>query len=259
MDTIVRDEKDVKVYSRLKFVDSFRFMQSSLASLVKNIDKFEHTSRYFEAEQQDLFRRKEVNPYEYMTDFSKFAETELPPKEEFNKWLNSGTVSKSGRFDEMKPEEISDEDYAHAKELWNAFECKNLADYTKTYCKIDTLQVADVFENFIGFCLEKYKLDPAHYITSAALAWDGMLKVTGVEIELLTNPDMYLFFEEGIRGGVSSAMKRYSKANNMYMKDYDTEKPDKFIKYLDKNSLYATMLCKPLPVGKFRCQGRLVR
>ena len=79
-----------------------------------------------------------------------------------------------------------------------------------------------------------------------------MLKVTGVEMELLTDPDMYLFFEEGIRGGVSSAMKRYWKANNVYMKDYDPEKPDVFIEYLDKNSLYATMLCKPLPVRKFK-------
>ena len=195
VDKIVRNEKEVKVYTRLKFIDSFRFMQSSLANFVKNIEKVEHTSRYFRAEQQELFRRKEVYRYEYMTDFSKLAETELPPREEFSKWLNSGAVSKSGRFDEMKPEEISDEDYAHAKELWDAFECKNLAGYTKIYCKIDTPQLADVFENFINVCLEKYKLDPAHYLTSAALAWDGMLKVTEVEIELLTDPDMYLFFE----------------------------------------------------------------
>ena len=235
VDTIVRDEKEVKVYSRLKFIDSFRFMQSSLASLVKTIDRFEHMSKYFKAEQQELFRRKDVYPYEYMTDFSKFAETELPPKE-----------------DEMKPEEISDEDYAHAKGLWDAFECKNLAHYTETYCKIDTLQLADVFENFIDVCLEKYELDPTHYITSAALAWDGMLKVTGVEIELLTDPDKYLFFEEGIRSGVSSAMKRYSVANNKYMKNYDPERPDKLIEHLDKNSLYTTMLCKPLPIGEFR-------
>ena len=86
-----------------------------------------------------------------------------------------------------------------------------------------------MFENFIDVCLKKYKLDPAYYLMSAALAWDGMLKVTGVEMELLTDPDMYLFFEEGIRGGVSSVMKRYSKANNVYMKDYDPKKPDVFI------------------------------
>ena len=252
VDTIVRNEKEIKVYSRLKFIDSFRFMQSSLASLVKNITKFEHTDRYFTSEQQELLRRKEVYPYEYMTDFSKFAETELPPKEAFNKRLNSGAVSKSGKFDEMEPEEIPDEDYQHVQTVFKVFGCNNLGDYTDLYCKIATLQLAGVFEGFTNVCLEKYKLDPAYYLTSAALAWDGMLKVTGVEIELLTDPNMYLFFEEGIRGGVSSAMKRYSKANNVYMKENDPEKPDVFIEYLDKNSLYATMLCKPLPIGKFR-------
>ena len=186
-----------------------------------------------------------------MTGFLKFAETELPPKGSFNTWLDSGTVSCSGEFDEMRPKGISDEDYEHAKKVWNALECKNLGDYTNVYCKIDTLQLADVFENFIGVCLEKYKLDPSHYITSAALAWDAMLKVTEVEIELLTDPDMYLFFEEGIRGGVSSAMKRYSKANNKYMKDYDPEEISKYIMYLDENALYTSALCKPLPLRGF--------
>ena len=86
-----------------------------------------------------------------------------------------------------------------------------------------------------------------HYVTAATLAYDAMLKVTRVEIELLTDPDMYLFFEESKRGGVSSAMKRYSKANNKYMKDYDPEKPSTFIAYLDKNGLYTSILSGPLP------------
>ena len=122
----------------------------------------------------------------------------------------------------------------------------------RIYVRTDTFQLADVMENFIGVCLEKYKLDPVHYVTAAALAWDGMLKVTGVEIELLTDSDMYLFFEEGIRGGVSSAMKRYLKGNNKYMKDYDPEKPSVFITYQDKNGLYTSVLRRPFPVGGFR-------
>ena len=69
-------------------------------------------------------------------------------------------------------------------------------------------------ENHIDVCFEKYSLDPSHYVTAAHFANDAMMKVTGVEIELLTDPDMYLFFEESKRGGVSSAMKRYMKANN---------------------------------------------
>ena len=98
-------------------------MNTSLGNLVKNIDKFEHTSKYFKAEQQELLRRKEVYPYDHMTDFSKFMETELPPKEAFNTWLDSGAVSCSNEFDEMRPKEISDEDYEHAKKAWNVLEC----------------------------------------------------------------------------------------------------------------------------------------
>ena len=173
VDTINRDEKKVNICTRLKFLDTFRFMNTSLESLVRNIDRFEHTSKYFKAEQQELLRRKEVYPYDHMTNFSKFAETELPPKEAFNTWLDSGAVSCSSEFDEMRPKEISDEDYEYAKKVWNALECKNLGDYTNVYCKIDTLQLADVFENFIDVCLEKYKLDPAHYITPAALGMDA--------------------------------------------------------------------------------------
>ena len=95
-------------------------------------------------------------------------------------------------------------------------------------------------------------MDPSYYVTAAHLANDAMMKVTDVEIELITDPDMYLFFEESKRGGVSSAMKRYSEANNKYMKNYDPEKPSVFIKYLDKNGLYTSILAGPLPFSGFR-------
>ena len=188
-----------------------------------------------------------------MTDVSKFAETELPPRDASDSWLvSAGTVSCSNRFNEMKPKEISDEDYEHAQKVFKDFACKNLGDYTGLYCKIDTLQLADVFENFTDVCPEKYKLDPAYYVTSASLAYDAVLKVTGAEIELPMDPDMYLFFEESKQGGVSSAMKRYSKANNKYMKDYDSVKPSTYIVYLDRNGLYTSILRGPLPFGGFR-------
>ena len=151
----------------------------------------------------------------------------------------------------MKPKEISDEDYEHAQKVFKDFACKNQGDYTGLYVRTDTFQFADVMENFIDVCLEKYKLDPVHCVTAASLAMDGMLKVTRVEIELLTDPDMYLFFKEGIRGGVSSAMKTYLKANNKYMKDYDPKEISKYIVYNDKNSLYTSVLCGPLLIRGF--------
>ena len=149
----------------------------------------------------------------------------------------------------MEPVKISDEDYEHFLKMWGS---KTLGDLTEFYVKGDTFQLADVFENFIDVCMEKYGLDPSYYVSAAHLANDAMLKVTGVEIELLADPNMYLLFQESKRGGVSSAMKRLSKANIKYMKNYDPEKPGVYIEYLDKNGLYTSILAGPLPFSDFR-------
>ena len=245
--------EEENVYVKLKFLDSFRFMGKSLADLVRTTTKFEHTDKYFTLEQQELLRRKEVYPYDYITDFSKLLEKEPPSREAFNSWLNSaGVVSSTSEFGEMEPVKITDEDYDHFMKMWKRSGSKNLGDLTKFYVKGDTLQLTDVFENVIGVCMEKYGLDPSYYVTAAHLANDAMLKVKGVEIELLTDPDMYLFFEESKRGGFSLAMKRYMKANNKFMKEYDPEKPDVFIEYLDKNGLYTSILSGPLPFSGFK-------
>ena len=79
------------------------------------------------------------------------------------------------------------EDYEHAKTVWKEFRIKTLEEYTGLYNKIDVLQLADVFENFRDICMENYKLDPAWYYTSPGLAWDAMLKRTGISLELLTD------------------------------------------------------------------------
>ena len=97
--------------------------------------------------------------------------------------------------------------------------------------------LADVFEKFIDTCLKFYKLDPCHYFSSPGLSWDAMLKMTGMRLEKIVDIDMYLFIEKGLRGGISYIAKRYSKANNKYMKNYDPKKPSKFITYLDMNNL----------------------
>ena len=80
-----------------------------------------------------------------------------------------------------------------------------------------------------------------------------MLKMTGVELELFSDPDQYLFFEQSIRGGVSASFKRLSCANNRYMGDkFDPEKLEKYIIYLDMNNLYGFSMSQPLPIGEFR-------
>ena len=94
---------------------------------------------------------------------------------------------------------------------------KTLQDYHDLYNAADVLLLADVFENFRDICIKNYERDPGHYYTAPGLAWDAALKVTKVELELLSDIDMLLMVEKGIRGGVSMISNRYGKSNNKYM------------------------------------------
>ena len=96
------------------------------------------------------------------------------------------------------------------------------------------------------------KLDPAHYYTATGLAWDASLFKTGVKLDLLTDPDMYLMVERGIRGGISMITHRHSMANNKYMKDYNSDEESKYITYLDANNLYGYAMVQKLPTSDFR-------
>ena len=104
--------------------------------------------------------------------------------------------------------------------------------YSKCYI------IADVFENFINKCIEIYELDPAHFFSAPGLAWQACLKKTGVKLELLTNNDMLMMVEKGIRGGICHAIHRYAKANNKYMKNYNKNIESSYLMYLDANNLY---------------------
>ena len=111
--------------------------------------------------------------------------------------------------------------------------------------------LADVFEKFIDTCLSFYGLDLYHYHSSPGLSWDEMLKMTGVKLEKISDIDMYLFIEKGIRGEISYIAKRHVKANNKYMRDYDPKKLSTFIIYLDKNNLYGPAMSEYLLYGEF--------
>ena len=109
------------------------------------------------------------------------------------------------------------------KKVFNKY-CKNMGDYHDLYVETDTLLLADVFENFGNMCLEIYELDPSYFYSAPGLAWQECLKKTGVKLELLTDIDMLLMFEKGIRGGMCQATYRYAKADNKYMTNYDENK-----------------------------------
>ena len=229
------------MHHEIKFIDSFKFMATSLDKLVNNLPKnaFNNIKRHYAKDKLSLLVRKGVYPYEYMNSPEKLKETQLPPKEAF--------------YSRFTDEGISDEDYEHTRKVWEAFEMKNLGDYHKLYNEVDVLLLADVFENFRDICIKNYKLDPGHYYTAPGLAWDAALKVTVVKLELLSDIDMLLMMEKGIRGGVSMISNRYRKANNKYLGDkFDASEPSKYITYLDANNLYGWTMSKPLPTHGFK-------
>ena len=134
--------------------------------------------------------------------------------------------------------------------IWNKFNMKNMSDYHDHYLTKDVLLLADVFKRFISTYLKYYELDLCRYFSSPELSWDAMLKVTGIELEKISDIDKYVFIEKGTRGGVSYIAKRYAKANNKYMNDYNPEEPSTFIYYLDKNNLYGWTMSEYLPYGE---------
>ena len=226
--------------NHLTFIDSFQFMSSSLDKLVSNLpaEALKYTNKRFRKEKFKLMTRKGIYPYDYMDSFEKFNKTELPTKEEFYSILNN--------------EHITNEDYCHAQKVWNTFQLQTMGEYHNLYLKSDILLLADVFENFRKTCLEYYKLDPCHYFTSPGLSWDAMLKMTNIQLELMTDIDMFQFIEKGMRGGISYIANRYGKANNKYMREYDEKAPSKYIMYLDANNLYGMAMSQYLPRSGFK-------
>ena len=231
--------KTIPINFEIRFIDSFKFLQTSLATLVSNLttDDFHITKNVFK-KNVDLLIRKGVYPYDYVSSLSKLSETQLPPKKAFYSKLND--------------QDITDEDYQHAINVWNTFECKTLRDYHDLYLKSDVMLLADVFENFRVTCLKHYKLDPAHYYTSPGLAWDACLKETGQKLELLDDYDMLMMIEKGIRGGITHISKRYCEANNKYMSSYNPDKESIYLQYLDANNLYGWAMTQKLPTHGFK-------
>ena len=125
-----------------------------------------------------------------------------------------------------------------AQKIWKVFGIKNLGEYLDPYVQSNTLLLADVFENFRDKCIEICEPDPAHFLSAPRLAWQACLKKTKVELELLTDIDMLLMVEKGIRGGICQAIHRHAKVNNKYMKNYNKDIISSYLMYLDTDNLH---------------------
>ena len=185
-----------------------------------------------------LVKQNGVYPYEYTDSFDKFFEKQLPDRSKF--------------YSSLKNECISKKDYLHANNVWNMFKMNTMGGYHDLYLKTDVLLLANVFEKFISTCLEYYGLNPCHYFSSPGLSWDAILKMTKIELELISDIHVYLFIEKGMQGGISYIAKRHSKAYNKYMESYDVNKPSKFILYLDANNLCCWAMSQYLLYSGFK-------
>ena len=190
------------INKNLVFIDSMQFMNCSLDKLVKNLsDKdFKYLSEELSDEQLKLVKEKGIYPYEYMNSSKKFSEDKLPDKSKF--------------FSSLKDSDINEKQYDRTVNVWKVFKMKNLGEYHDLYLKTDVLLLTDVFEKLIKTCLNYYSLDPCHYFSSPGLTFDAMLKMAGVKLQTISDINVHLFIEKGMRGGLSNICKRCALESN---------------------------------------------
>ncbi|XP_075256665.1 uncharacterized protein LOC142349135 [Convolutriloba macropyga] len=236
-----KSKDDKLLYEEFRFLDSYRFLPGSLGTLATTLETEDYCqlSKHF-PKHVDILQKKGVFPYSYLDSFEKLSEKSLP---EFGgQWISS----LSGQFD------VSEEDVQHANKVWNMFACKNVGDYLMLYLKTDVILLADVFEKCRRLFDQVYELDPCHYYSAPNISWDAMLKTTKVKFYLLSDIDMLLFCEKAIRGGLNGiGEKRYMKANNKYLHDFDEGKPSTYGLFMDVVNLYGGTMMKKLPTGGF--------
>ena len=227
-------------YFKIVFKDSLKFMASSLEVLVNNLPEgtLNNLEKYFTAKQVKLLKQKGFFPYDYLDNIEKLKDPTPPPQKAF--------------YSKLTGKGINNYNYKHVLNVWKTWKMKTFKEYLELYNVTDVLLLADVFENFRDICLKNYGLDPVYYYTAPGLAWDAMLKMTGVNLELLSNIDMLLMIEKGIRGGISIISNRYGKANNKYMKDFNKSELSKYLMYVDANNLYGWAMSQKLPVHSFK-------
>ena len=286
---IIKTDKDgnyktVNIPYKLKFIDSFRFMSTSLSSH-DNLSDGLHSNKctdcessfdYMKVENNQLmfkclkcnknynkeFNKELINTFLNIHKFcngeiNKFIlllRKEVYPYEYMNNsWerFNETSFPNKDFYSCLNMEDITDIDYRHAKKVFREFKMNNLGDYHDLYVQSDTLLLADIFENFRNKCIETYKLDPSYFLSAPGLTWQACFKKTEIELELLTGPNMLLMIEKGIRGRITQSIHRYAEANNKYMKNYDKNKESSFLIYSDVNNLYGWTMSQNLPVGSF--------
>merc|ERR1711973_305996 len=231
-------------WENFEFKDSYQFLQTSLDKMVANLKTqvrgqmppckvFKHTLQHFanvypevdQTTREQLLLRKGVMCYEHLSNAKVLLETRLPPRQAFASVLRGG-------------ETVSLEDYQHACTVWDTFQMKSMRDYLDLYCTLDTMLLADCFEQFRDMSMTHYTLDPVHFATAPSLAWQAALLTTGVQLEVIKDVEMLTFLNRGLLGGYSAVHWPYALANNPGAASYDDSQPTSTCVCLDANNLY---------------------
>ena len=224
------------VNRHITFIDSLQLYKGSLDTLASNLndEDFKHLTLEFGTDKLEILKREDAYPYEWLNSYEKFKYPTLPKKKHFYSSLKDGKRDKSNGH-------ISNEQYQHLKNVWNTFDFNTFEDFHDHYLRKDVLLFVDVFEKFIFTCLKYYDLDSCHSFRAPGLSWNAMLKMTKVELEKTSDPDNYMFFQQGMRGGVKYTNKRYSDASKNVN-----------VLYLDMNNLYGCAMMQYLPISGFK-------
>ena len=214
-------------FNSFEFVDTLAFLQAPLAELCSDLKDTGHqynilkqtylvqTNGKFDQKKYDMVLEKSFFPYEYCQSLEQMASvTNLPERKHFKSSLSEKTITAN--------------DHKFATKVWQTFQCDTLIDYTKIYCKIDTILLAEVFQKFRKAMHSFSGLDPAHYISLPSYSYDSMLKLTQCTIGLPKDINMIHFLESGKRGGVSFIGTRH-------LKPCDKPESESEIVYLDAN------------------------
>jgi len=219
--------------NNLLFIDSCAFLSDALSKLTDTLKASNHEFGILSQweknpQRRELLTRKGIYPYSFATSLKRLNQTEcLPDIEHF--------------YSDLAQEECSVEDYSYAQSMFKEFECKNMMDYTLLYLRTDVYLLAEAVMNLRSMVYDEFKLDICNYLSLPMLSKDLMLKMTGVEIELISDPEMSNLLQHNIRGGVSYI-------NNRLV----TQRSGFSIVYLDANNLYGKAMTFPLPLSDFK-------
>ena len=194
-------------------------MNKSLDYLTKTIDDKDRIPLKEEfGENYELLTKKGIYCYDYFDNIKKYSEQKIPHYIHFKNKLNNNN--------------ISNEEYKHAHNVFKTFKCKSLLDYSILYFKTDICHLADLFQKFSNFAYKTYRIDPRYSYDLPGFSWQVMLKMTKIELDLIFDQDIYLFLMDTIRSGITQVNKKYSKADNKYTRNqYDNWK-DKRLKQI---------------------------